>query len=87
MKTCLAPNLPEVGILDRGHQKALRHFIHVPSVTNSRTLITLTDILSYPCQVLIVEFSVTSIQPYVVGWSPNAIFVVTLAFRLGNEFI
>jgi hypothetical protein len=36
---------------------------------------------------LIIEFSVASVQPYVVGWSPDAIFVVTLAFRLGDEFI
>jgi len=79
--------LPEVGILDGGHQKALRHFIHVPSVTNSRTLIALTDILRYPCQVLVIEFSFASVQPHVVGWSPDTVFVVTLAFRLGDEFI
>jgi hypothetical protein len=36
---------------------------------------------------LIVELPVASVQSYVVGWSPDTFFVVSVALRLGNKFI
>jgi hypothetical protein len=78
--------LPEIGVLDRRHQETLGDFVHISSITNSRTLVALTDVFRDPGQVLVVEFPLASVQPYVVGWSPGT-FVVSISLRLGNEFI
>jgi hypothetical protein len=47
----------------------------------------LANVLCYLRQVLVVEFSFASVYAGMVDRSPRALFVITLAFGLGDELV